>query len=45
VLSTAKSLLKYLAKGLTDEFGKGFNESNLRRMRQFTLYPIRANAL
>jgi predicted nuclease of restriction endonuclease-like (RecB) superfamily len=38
-----KSLLKYLAKGLTDEFGKGFNESSLRRMRQFfKAFPIRA---
>lgn len=30
-------LLKYLSEKLTDEFGKGFEESNLRRMRQFYL--------
>jgi predicted nuclease of restriction endonuclease-like (RecB) superfamily len=30
-----KGLLKYLSEKLTDEFGKGFEESNLRRMRQF----------
>ena len=30
-----KGLLKFLAKGLTEEFGKGFDESSLRRMRQF----------
>jgi len=28
-------LLKYLSERLTLEFGKGFEESNLRRMRQF----------
>ena len=28
-------LLKYLSEKLTTEFGKGFEESNLRRMRQF----------
>lgn len=27
-------LLKYLSEKLTEEFGKGFEESNLRRMRQ-----------
>ena len=37
-----KNLLKYLSDRLTAEFGKGFDESNLRRMRQFYLtYPIR----
>lgn len=37
-----KSLLKYLSERLTSEFGKGFDESNLRRMRQFYLaYQIR----
>lgn len=37
-----KNLLKYLSERLTAEFGKGFDESNLRRMRQFYLtYPIR----
>jgi hypothetical protein len=38
-----KGLLKFLAKGLTNEFGKGFDESSLRRMRQFyNTFPIRA---
>lgn len=37
-----KNLLKYLSDRLTIEFGKGFDESNLRKMRQFYLtYPIR----
>lgn len=37
-----KSILKYLSNKLTAEFGKGFDESNLRKMRQFYLtYPIR----
>jgi hypothetical protein len=36
-------LIKYLAQRLTGEFGKGFNESGLRRMRQFyQVFPIRA---
>ena len=36
-------LLKYLAERLTEEFGKGFDESSLRRMRQFhKSFPIRA---
>ncbi|MDR1444708.1 MAG: PDDEXK nuclease domain-containing protein [Treponema sp.] len=36
-------LLKYLSGRLTDEFGKGFDESSLRRMRQFyQVFPIRA---
>jgi len=36
-------LIVYLAERLTKEFGKGFNESNLRRMRQFyQVFPIRA---
>ena len=30
-------LLAYLSEQLTNEFGKGFDESNLRRMRQFYL--------
>lgn len=39
------SLIKNLAEALTGEFGKGFNERNLRFMRQFYLvFPIR-NAL
>ena len=38
-----KGLLKYLAIQLTEEFGKGFDESSLRRMRQFyKAFPIRA---
>ena len=37
-----KNLLKYLSDKLTLEFGKGFDESNLRKMRQFYIaYPIR----
>ena len=37
-----KNLLKYLSERLTPEFGKGFDESNLRKMRQFYMtYPIR----
>lgn len=40
-----KSLLKYLSEQLTEEFGKGLNERNLRFMRQFyDRFPIR-NAL
>lgn len=36
-------LLKYLADNLTADFGKGFDESSLRRMRQFyRMFPIRA---
>jgi len=36
-------LIKYLAERLTKEFGKGFDESSLRRMRQFfQVFPIRA---
>ena len=35
-------LIKFLAERLTKEFGKGFNESSLRRMRQFyQTFPIR----
>ena len=38
-----KGLLKYLAQKLSLEFGRGFNESSLRRMRQFyNVFPIRA---
>ena len=37
-----KGLLKYLSDNLTKEFGKGFDERNLRKMRQFyCTYPIR----
>lgn len=37
-----KQLLKYLSEQLTKEFGAGFNERNLRNMRQFYLtFPIR----
>jgi predicted nuclease of restriction endonuclease-like (RecB) superfamily len=36
-------LISYLAERLTSEFGKGFDESSLRRMRQFyQVFPIRA---
>jgi hypothetical protein len=35
-------LLKYLSEQLTRDFGKGFDESNLRLIRQFYLtFPIR----
>jgi len=35
-------LLKYLSNRLTGEFGKGFDETNLRKMRQFyQTFPIR----
>jgi len=35
-------LIKYLAKRLKAEFGKGFTETNLRYMRQFySIFPIR----
>ena len=38
-----KDLLKYLANQLALEFGKGFDESSLRRMRQFyKVFPNRA---
>ena len=37
-----KGLIKYIADQLTREFGKGFDERNLRKMRQFyCAYPIR----
>ncbi|WP_255346983.1 PDDEXK nuclease domain-containing protein [Butyrivibrio sp. LB2008] len=37
-----KQLLKYLSDKLTREFGKGFDESNLRNMRRFyNIFPIR----
>ena len=37
-----KKLLQYLSEQLTAEFGKGFDESNLRKMRQFyRCFPIR----
>jgi predicted nuclease of restriction endonuclease-like (RecB) superfamily len=37
-----KGLLKYLAQQLTDEFGRGFTETNLKYMRQFhRAFPIR----
>ncbi|MCL2018940.1 MAG: PDDEXK nuclease domain-containing protein [Oscillospiraceae bacterium] len=37
-----KGLIKYLSEQLTAEFGKGFDESTLRKMRKFyTLFPIR----
>ncbi|MBL4941617.1 MAG: hypothetical protein JKY81_08130 [Colwellia sp.] len=43
--SYGKQVLKLLANVLTAEFGKGFDERNLRNMRLFYLaFPIR-NAL
>ena len=37
-----KGLLKFLSIRLTGEFGKGFDETNLRKMRQFSQsFPIR----
>ena len=37
-----KQVLKYISAHLTQEFGKGFDERNLRYMRQFYLaFPIR----
>ncbi len=37
-----KRLVQYLSKYLTRDYGKGFDESNLRYMRQFYLtFPIR----
>ena len=37
-----KHLMRYLSENLTRDFGKGFDESNLRYMRQFYLtFPIR----
>jgi len=37
-----KSLLKSLSSRLSGEFGKGFDETNLRKMRQFSqTFPIR----
>jgi predicted nuclease of restriction endonuclease-like (RecB) superfamily len=37
-----KGLLQFLSQGLTSEFGKGFDESNLRNMRKFyCTFPIR----
>ncbi len=37
-----KAVLKSLSARLTAEFGKGFDETNLRKMRQFyNLFPIR----
>lgn len=37
-----KNLLKFLSERLTFEFGKGFDESNSRKMRQFYMaFPIR----
>lgn len=40
-----KQLLQYLSKKLTEEFGKGFDERNLRNMRQFYLTFPNRNAL
>ena len=39
-----KSTLKQLSVQLTDEFGKGYDETNLRKMRQFyIMFPIRVS--
>ena len=36
-----KNLIKFVSFKLTDEFGAGFDERNLRKIRQFYLmYPI-----
>ena len=32
-----KQLIKELSKKLSNEYGKGFNETNLRKVRQFYL--------
>ena len=40
-----KHILKELSKSLTNDFGKGFDESNLRRMRQFYLCFQKRGAL
>ncbi len=40
-----EGLLKYLAKRLTAEFGKGFDVSNLRHMRQFYVMFPKQDAL
>jgi hypothetical protein len=40
--SYGKRLLAYLSEHLTEEFGKGFTQRELRRMRQFyQTFPIR----
>ncbi|UUX91928.1 PDDEXK nuclease domain-containing protein [Methanoplanus endosymbiosus] len=37
-----KNLLKFLSEKLTEEFGRGFDITNLRKMRQFYIvFPIR----
>ena len=40
-----KQLIKELSKKLTIDYGKGFDESNLRRMRQFYLCFKKRGAL
>jgi hypothetical protein len=40
-----KGLVKELAKGLTDEFGRGFHQRNLWFMRNFYLAYPKVNAL
>ena len=40
-----KQIIKELAKLLTNDYGKGFDESNLRRMRQFYLFFQKRDAL
>jgi predicted nuclease of restriction endonuclease-like (RecB) superfamily len=43
--SYGDNLIKYLSEKLTDEFGKGFDSSNLKRMRQFHLLFPKSGAL
>lgn len=40
-----KNLLKYLSGELTKEFGRGFDVTNLRKMRQFYLAFTKRDAL
>jgi len=40
-----KNLLKYLAERLTEEYGRGFDESNLRYMRKFYMTFPNCDAL
>jgi len=40
--SYGKQVLRFISKQLTNEFGKGYDESNLRKMRQFySVFNIR----
>ena len=44
-ISYGKAILADLSKRLTDEFGKGFDERELRRIRQFYLVFPKWDAL